>query len=440
MFPGPYDIRAYAYEAQCTYTNRTPVGAYRGVWGPIATLAQEGMIEAIARELAIPAVEVRRRNLIPEAAMPYTSITGQTYESGSYRESLELAVRQIDLEGLAARRAEAERRGKRRGIGLALFVEPTAFAGYESARVEVMPSGGVVVTVGTAPSGQGHETAFAQLAAGVLGVPIDQVEVRLGDSAQAPYGGGTGGSRSLVLGGGAVAEAAEDVARKVRRIAGKLLEAAPDDVVLEDGAAHVAGVPARSVSLAQVARVAYQRIRDLPEGESPGLESTQRHRPGATTTFANGCHAAEVEVDPETGRVNVLRYVAVEDCGVQLNPTLVEGQIHGGVAQGVGSTFLEHLAYGEDGQPLATTFMDYLLPTSTEVPPMAVLKIETPSPHTAFGMKGVGEAALIAAPACLSLAVADALGAPVSRLPLTPDAVWRALSPDRGTAATAATP
>jgi carbon-monoxide dehydrogenase large subunit len=429
MLLGPYRIPEVAYEIVCTYTHRTPTGAYRGVWGPIATQVQESLMEEVARVTGLSPLTVRQRNLIPPEAFPYRTATGMEYDSGHYALALEEAWRAADGDGAAARKAQSQAKGRRRGVGISLFVEPAAFAdedgvGYEMAQVEMDPRGTVTVRVGTCPSGQGHETAFAQIVACELGVTLEAVRVVVGDSAAVPYGGGTGGSRSLVLGGGAVASAARQLAERLRALAARQLEADAQDVVLAGGQAYVRGTPGRAVPVASLARAAYLEGSRRHPGAEAGLFAQASYRPGRAITFPFGCHVAEVEVDPETGQAKVVRYTAHEDCGPQLNPALVEGQILGGVAQGIGSVFLEHLPYGPDGQPLAQTLMDYLLPTAQEVGPVSVVSTSTPSPFTLYGAKGVGEAALIAAPAALSLAVQDALGCRVEELPLRPSDLW----------------
>lgn len=430
MLPGPYRVPAFAYRVRCTYTHRTPTGAYRGVWGPIATEVQESLIMAIAQACQLDSVEVRRRNLIPPTAFPYKTVTGHTYDSGDYGTLLETTLARADAAGFAGRRAKSASAGLRRGFGLSVFVEPSVFAGsegpgYEMARVEMDVRGTVQVSVGTAPSGQGHETAFAQWAADRLGVPMSDIEVRAGDTALIPYGGGTGGSRSLVLGGGAVVQASDGIAARLRRIAAHNLEADPDDVVLEAGMAHVRGVPERSITIRELAEIAYLHGKRRPKDMEAGLSEVASYRTSRSITFPFGCHVAEVEVDPETGVTRVVRYTAGEDCGPQLNPALVEGQILGGIAQGIGSVLLEHLVYDGQAQPLATTFLDYLLPGPEDVPNMEVVSTVTPSPHTPMGVKGVGEASLIAAPAAIAAALADAMGRPVTQLPVGVEEVWR---------------
>lgn len=430
MLPGPYRVPEYAYRIRCTYTHRTPTGAYRGVWGPIATEVQEALIQAIAEATGQNALEVRRRNLIGPDAFPYKTVTGNTYDSGNYGLLMDLTLERADAAGFAARRRESEARGLQRGLGLSVFVEPAVFAGsegpgYEMARVDMDPGGTVRIAVGTAPSGQGHETAFAQWAADRLGVPMDWIEVRAGDTSLVPYGGGTGGSRSLVLGGGAVLKAADAVAARLRAIAGFNLEADPEDIVLENGMAHVEGVPDRTLSIGELARIAYLHGRRRPKEMEAGLSETVSYRTARSITFPFGCHVAEVEVDPETGIVRVVRYTAGEDCGPQLNPALVEGQILGGVAQGIGSVLLEHLPYDTAAQPLATTFLDYLIPGPEDVPSVTVVSTVTPSPFTPMGVKGVGEAALIAAPAALALALEDATKRKVTRLPMEVSEICR---------------
>jgi aerobic carbon-monoxide dehydrogenase large subunit len=424
LVPGVYDVRSYAYEVVAALTNKAPVGPYRGVGWSVGQAARELLLDRVARELELDPAEVRRRNMVADEDLPYESCTGMVYDSGSFRASLELA---LDTAGYDDLRAEQERlraEGRYLGIGLSSFVEPTGFAGelsrqagfpvrsHDEATVRMDRSGHVTVAMGLPTQGQGIETTLAQVAADELGVPLEQVTVELGDTAAVPFGMGTFGSRAAVVGSGAVALAAGEVRLQLLRAAEELLEAALDDLVLEDGRVFVRGSPSPGVSVAEIA------------AEPVVLASTRAYEPGAS--YANGCVVAVVEVCPELGLVDVRDVVVVDDCGTAINPALVEGQIVGGVVQGVGSALLEALVYSEDGSLLTTTYTDYLLPTAGDAPRIEVRHLESPSPVTHGGVKGVGEAGLLAAPAAVAGAVADALapfGASFDALPLTPDAV-----------------
>lgn len=433
LISGPYDIREVSTIVDCAFSNKAPLGAYRGVWGPVATFVQEGIIDRVARALDQDPVEVRRRNLIADTAFPYVNAAGIEYDRGSYREAMETALEQLDYRGWRRRQAELRRDGRYLGIGLAVFVEPTAMVaseagevGYESVLLRVEPSGTVTAAFGLGPSGQGHETTMAQLIADELGIGVEDVVVLHGDTDSAPYGGGTGGSRSATIGGGAAITAGRRMRERISTIAAHLLEAAPADIELSGGAARVVGVPRAAVSLAEIARVAYQDVGRLPPGADAGLELVVRYQPRRAKTFSNGTHAAVVELDPATGLVRVLRYVVANDCGRLINPQIVEGQIQGGVAQGIGSAFFEQLRYDVDGQLTTASLMDYLLPEATDVPGLAIYHLETPS-DSEGGIKGMGEGSLIGSPAALASAVADALapfGVAIDRLPMDPESLW----------------
>lgn len=434
ILTGPYRIPAVSYRIDCVLTDKTPLGAYRGVWGPIATFVQEGIVTRVARAVGLDPVEVRRRNLIRAEDFPYQTPTGLVYDPGSYAEAMEAALHHFGYQAFRREQVSLRQEGRLVGVGVSVFVEPSAFAGseagevpYESCLLRMEPSGQVIAALGLGPSGQGHETTIAQVIADELGIAPEAVVVLHGDTDTVPYGGGTGGSRSAVTGGGAARRAARRVREKILRIAAHLLEADPGDLVLEGGRVHVHGVPARSLALEEVAYAAYLRTGELPPDLEPGLEALARYAPPAEMTFSNGCHVALVEVDRLSGQVRVLRYVVANDCGRLINPTIVEGQIQGGVAQGVGSAFLEWLHYDADGQLLTTTLADYLLPTAPDVPNIEILHLETPSANEG-GVKGMAEGSLIASPAALALAVQDALeplGVEVGTLPLTPDRVLR---------------
>lgn len=443
---GPYDIPNYERDVYAVVTNKAPMGPYRGVGRPMACFTIERTMDEIARRLSLDPLEVRRRNVI--RAYPHTTATGLVFESGSSAESLDLIEELIDLEAFRAEQRQLREQGVYRGLGLAAVVEHTALGpedaaskgidmvlGLETASVRAEPDGNVTLIVGTHSHGQGHETTFAQVVADEFGISPDQVTVRFGDTAVTPYGLGTWASRSTVYAGGATILAAGEVRDKALRIAASQLEISPDDLEMVGGEARVKGSPSSRMTFAEIARVANHRPDLLPADIEPGLEAVRRYRAPDPGTFSNSLHAAIAEVDVATGQVSLLRYVAIEDCGTVINPTIVEGQVQGGVAQGIGHALLEDAHYNEDGQPLATTFMDYLLPGFNEVPPIEVHHLESPSPHSLGGFKGMGEGGAINAPAAVAGAVADALapfGVAVDQTPVKMD--WIVASVERAAA------
>jgi carbon-monoxide dehydrogenase large subunit len=439
--PGPYKIRHYRFEANSVCTNKTPLGSYRGIARPAACFTIERAVDDLARELGLDPLEVRLRNLID--AYPYVTVTGLEIDSGSLVPAIHTVKEVLHYDDLRAEQAEERRRGRLVGIGFANYTEQTAhglteFAkrmlpvtvGFDSATVRMDPQGHVWIAAGIHSHGQGLETTLAQLAADELGVAIDDIQVVYGDTQVSPYGMGTFASRSAVIGGGAVIEAARAIRRKLEGIAARLLECAQDDLAYVKGAFHVRGVPTRSVSLRECARVAHHRAELIPD-IGPGLEATAFFvNPPGTGTFSNALHAAVVEVDPDTGEVAILRYVVIDDCGTVINPVIVHGQVVGGTVQGMGSALWEHLVYDEQGQLLSGTLMDYVLPTAAMVPPIEVVSLCTPSPITPLGMKGVGEGGAIAPGACLANAISDALaphGVTVNATPMTPESIHRLL-------------
>ena len=432
VLTGPYDIPYIATTIDCTYSNKTPLGAYRGVWGPIASFVQEGLIDRVARALDKDPAEIRRINMIRPDQFPYRNSAGMVYDQGSYGQSMEEALKLIDYEAFRARQAELRQKGRYVGVGISVFVEPTAMAsseagsvGYESVFIRVEPTGKVTAALGLGPSGQGHETTMAQLIADQVGVYVEDVVILHGDTDSAPFGGGTGGSRSGPIGGGAALVAGREMRGRLVKLAAHLLEAGEEDIELGGGQAWVAGVPDRAISIKQLAEIAYTHVKKLPEGFPIGLELVARYLPKRPVTFSNGTHVAEVEVDIASGAIRVVNYVVVNDCGRLINPMIVEGQIQGGVAQGIGSAFLESLRYDDQGQLMTTSLMDYLLPEATEVPRMTTRHLVTPSEGEG-GIKGMGEGSLIGAPAALVNAVSDALapfGAMVRQLPVGPNDV-----------------
>ncbi len=442
IIPGAYRIPAFDCEVRAAYTNTTPIDAYRGAGRPEATYLIERMIDRLADEIGMDPAEVRRRNFVPPDAYPYTSISTLVYDSGNYRPALDRALELADYAGFATRREESRTRGKHRGIGLSSYVEICGLApskanaalgvgwgGYESARVRVNPLGSVQVWTGTSPHGQGHETSWSQIVADQLGIRPDDVEVLHGDTLESPgMGVGTFGSRSLAVGGIAVHRATEKIREKVIQLAAHLLEASPDDVVFEGGKLFVKGVPERSKAYGEVVFQMYLAA-NLPDGMEPGLEATVYHDP-ANFTFPFGTHVCEVEVDPETGKVTIERYTAVDDCGVQVNPMIVEGQLHGGIVQGIGQALYEGAVYDENGQLLSGSMLDYHVPTAADVPSFELDHTVTPSPVNPLGVKGIGEAGTIGATPAVANAVIDALsplGIKHLDMPLTPERVWRAI-------------
>jgi carbon-monoxide dehydrogenase large subunit len=445
LLPGPYRVRHYDGHLRVVAQNKVVTSQYRAVGHPIATAVTEAMLDAIARDVGLDPAEVRRRNLIRPDELPWTSATGNVYDSGSYHAALERLLAAADYKRLRQEQAAARAAGRRLGIGLSCFVELTGpgaqfygvggapISGQDGATVRIEPSGAVTALVGITEQGQGMPTAVAQIVADELGVAVDAVAVRSGDTALMPYGGGTWASRGMPIGGSATILASRALADKVRRIAAALLEAHPEDIELAGGRAAVRGAADRGLGLAELARTVHFKSNEL-RGLEPSLDATVHFTNAQPWTFTNGAHLAVVEVDTETGRVSVLRYVAVDDCGRRVNPALVDGQIAGGVAQGLGGALMEHCAYDDAGQPLCGTLMDYAVPTAADVPPLELHHLETPAPSIVGGFKGAGEAGVTGAPAAILNAVNDALaplGAMITDQPLTAERVLRALRDGR---------
>jgi carbon-monoxide dehydrogenase large subunit len=440
--PGPYDLTAYRCKTYSVATNKPPFAPYRGVARPGVCFAIELTIDAIARAVGREAWEVRAENLVPSAAMPYTNITGKRYDSGDYPASLLTAK---DMIGLNAHRAGPSRdaQGRYLGIGFATYTEQTAhgtkvFAawglplvpGYDQAFVKLTPDGALEVKAGIPAIGQGLETTLAQIAHEMTGVPFDTIRVTLGDTATTPFSTGAYASRGIVMSGGAVSRAAEVVAGRVKAIAAHLLQVRPEVVTFCDGRIHAG---AASLSYADIGHAWYARPEQLPDHvNTGGLEVTEGYKPEVDTgLFSYATHAARVAVDAETGQVEILDYVIVEDCGRVVNPMIVEGQACGGAAQGVGTALFEECPYNDDAQPLASTLMDYLLPGPTELPNFRVHHTETLSPHSAHGIKGVGEGGAIAPAGAIVNAINDALaplGAVLRDIPANPDRVLAAIA------------
>jgi carbon-monoxide dehydrogenase large subunit len=446
IYPGPYTIPNVAGTIYGVYTTTTPVDAYRGAGRPEATYLLERLVDLFARKTGIDPVELRRRNLIGADQFPYNTATGLSYDSGNYQAALDKALGMIDYAGFRARQETARREGKYLGIGVTTYCEicglgPSQVAGavgfggglYDSAVVRVYPTGVVRVYLGTKPHGQGEETTFAQIVADELGLPIESVEIVSGDTEATPQGWGTYGSRTTAVGGTAVLNAARKVREKARKIAAHLLEAGEEDVEWRDGKFQVKGTPSRTKSFGEVALMA-NVAWNMPPDTEPGLEASAFFDP-TNFVYPFGTHIATVEVDKETGAVTILRYVAVDDCGPQINPVIVQGQVHGGVAQGIGEALQELAVYTDDGQLLTGTMMDYAVPRASQLPRFETDSTVTPSPVNPLGVKGVGETGTIASTVTVVNAVCDAL-APLGIThidkPLTAARVWAAIQQAEG--------
>jgi len=430
VLPGPYRIPNISFTLDGVFTNKTPVGAYRGAGRPEATYLLERIMDSVALRLQLDPADVRRRNFIPPDAFPHTTPMGTSYDSGEYAAALDKLLSMAEYAGL--RREQSQSRADVSkpliGIGISSYLEICAFGPWESATVRVEPSGKVTVLAGTSPHGQGHVTPFKQIVADELGVTLDDITVRFNDTAVVPTGVGTFGSRSAAIGGSAVLGASERVRDKILRIAADALEAAPGDVELEPGRIGVRGVPDRSTTVAAVAARAYSG--KVPEGDEPGLEANRFFKPEGET-FPFGMHLAVVEIDRDTGKVSLRRYLAVDDCGRVLNPMIVDGQRHGGIAQGVGQALLEEVIYDDSGQLATSTFGDYALPRAADFPPFELDRTVTPTPRNPLGAKGIGEAGTIGSTPAIVNAVVDALspfGITHLDMPTTPERIWRALT------------
>jgi carbon-monoxide dehydrogenase large subunit len=439
LYAGPYKTPAVYVEVRAVFTNTVPVDAVRGAGRPEATYVLERLADLAARELGIDRAEIRRRNFIDK--FPYQTPVALQYDSGDYFATLDAALDKSRWSSFEERRGEARKRGKLRGIGLSTYLEacgiaPSAVIGslgaraglYESANVRVHPTGSVSVFTGTHAHGQGHETTFAQLVADRLGIPVDNVEIVHGDTSKIPFGMGTYGSRSLAVGGSAIVAAVDKIIAKGRKIAAHLLEAGEGDVEFRDGKYVVAGTD-RAKTFGEVALTAYVPHK-YPAGLEPGLEENAFYDP-LNFTFPAGCHVCEVEVDPDTGAVEVVAFTVADDVGTVINPMIVEGQVHGGVTHGIGQALLEDCVYDEDsGQLLSGSFLSYTFPRASDVPSYDVSTKSTPCTHNLIGAKGVGEVGAIGAPPAVINAVVDALahlGVRHVEMPATPERVWRAI-------------
>src|SRR5712691_9014238 len=442
LLPGPYDFDLYRCRAAAVATNKYPILPYRGVARTGVCLAVEVIMDAIAREAGLEPYEVRLRNLVRPEQMPFENVVKKQFDGGDYPESMRRAVAAIGLPTIRERQRKGEPDGRLVGVGFSIFCEQGAMGtavladwgrpavpGYEQATVRLTADGDVDIRVGTHSHGQGHETTLAQVACEILGVDFDRIKVLQGDTLYSPFSTGTWGSRAIVMGGGAVARASRALAARAGRIGAWLLQADPADVRVADGSVVGRG---GSVTLREVARAWYLQPQNLPSDvDQGGLDVTAGYRPARDMgTFSYATHAALVAVDAGTGLIEILDYVVVEDGGKLVNPMIVDGQVQGGTAQGIGTCLLEAVPFDAQGQPLASTMLDYLLPGATEVPDIRVLHMETLSPHTEFGMKGIGEGGAVGPPAAIVSAVNDALravGAEVHDLPLTPERILEAI-------------
>lgn len=440
LLPGAYAIPNVDLEVHGVFTNTTPLGPYRGAGRPEAIYYIERLVDLLAQELGLDPAEVRRRNFISPAAFPYRTATGLTYDSGNYGAALDRALELVGYAQVRQAQREARQVGRYLGIGLSCYVElggatPSSMASlegspglWESAQIRVHPTAKLSLAVGTAGHGQGHETAFAQIVADTLGIPVEDVDVQFGDTDTTPFGFGTFGTRSMTVGGSAALLAARKVADKGRRIAAHLMEAAPEDTAFEDGRYFVRGAPGRAVTFQEVARAATMGFR-LGASEEPGLDA-QASFDAPNYTFSSGTHVCVVEVAAQTGRVTVQRYVAVDDCGRPINPLIVDGQMHGGIAQGIGQALYEHAIYDESGSLVTASLLDYAVPTAAQLGEYMTDRRDTPSPSNPLGVKGIGEGGTIAAPPAVVNAVVDALqpfGVRHLDMPLTPERVWQAM-------------
>ena len=439
---GCYKIPNVRTDIIGVFTNKCPTDELRGAGRPEATQMIEVTLDQVAHELGMDPVEIRRRNFIPREDFPAAVATGVVYDSGDYHGTLDRLLEHVDLDAFRAKQKELREDGIYRGLGLCTWTEicglaPSRITGpagvgvqaglWESAMVRVHNTGAVTVYTGTSPHGQGLDTAMAQIAADKLGVDTAVVDVIHGDTGTGPEGRGTYGSRSLATGGEAVARCTDKIVAKAKQIVAAELEAAPEDIVVENGKFSVRGSPDTGMALADVAGVAY--IGAVPEGMERGLEETMFYDP-ENFVFPFGAHACIVDVDAETGKATVVRYVAVDDCGNPINPLLIDGQIHGGVAYGIGQALYERVHYDEEGQLVTGTFVDYAIPTAAEMPMFETDRTVTPSPVNSMGVKGVGEAGTIAASAAVTNAVIDAirpLGVDYMNMPLSPMRVWQAI-------------
>jgi carbon-monoxide dehydrogenase large subunit len=438
---GAYRIQHLALKTFTVATNKAPMGPYRGVARPGACFAIERLVDELARELKREPFELRQQNIVTSAELPYRTAAGMRLDTGDYVSSLNIARDMVDLPAIRARQAQGEPDGRAIGVGFAFYTEQSGHGitewvkrksrvapGYESANARMLPDGSVIIHVGTHNHGQGHETTFSQIAAHELTISPELISIRYGDTATAPFGFGTFGSRSIVFGGGAVARSCRMLIEKIQKIGAHLLQTDIGQTSVASGAVHG---PAGSVSFAEIAYAANVRQEHLPSGMEPLLDVTGTYEPTETGgVFAYGTHAVVVAVEPDTGVVEILDYAVSEDCGTMINPMIVDGQVQGGIAQGIGTALYEEIPYDEIGQPLATTFGDYMVPCAPEIPAVRVAHIVHPARATEYGVKGLGEGGAIAPPAAIANAVSDAfrdIGASFNETPLTPRRVSEAV-------------
>ncbi|MGI8562489.1 MAG: aerobic carbon-monoxide dehydrogenase large subunit [Candidatus Dormibacter sp.] len=454
QLPGPYRLANYRYSFWSVFTNTVPVSPYRGAGRPQAVFVMERVIERVAHELGLDSLEVRRRNFIQPDQFPYdVGVSWQdggptVYDSGDYPGGFQLLLDSLGLDGARQQQAEARAEGRLVGLGVGCYVEGTGIGPYEGATIAILPDGTVSAATGLSTQGQGHETIFAQIVADELGVPLERISVTTGDTRRIGFGVGTFASRSAVVAGHAMLRAARSLREQTAKLASTTLEVAVEDLVFEAGAVHVRGVPEKSVPLgrltlvsnplryaygrdarfaAELAQRAYAKAdRPLPEGSRPGLSALEYYSPAAGV-FGFGMHAALVEVDRRTCNLKILRYVIVHDCGRIINPLIVDGQVLGGLAQGIGGAFYERIHYSPEGQIQNASFMDFLIPYATEIPPVELHHLETPSPRNELGVKGVGEAGTIPVPAVIANGLSDALGVPIDHVPLSPEELFQIL-------------
>jgi aerobic carbon-monoxide dehydrogenase large subunit len=437
MANGTYDIPAIRTTLTEVFTNKTPTDAYRGAGRPEATYFVERAMDMLAHELNMDPADLRRKNLIPKDKFPFATQMGAVYDSGDYEAALDLALQRSDWNGLKAARDAARAEGRLVGLGLAMYVEvcglgpssslPTG--GWEHGGVTVERDGRITATTGASPHGQGNETTFAQMLADQFGVPLEHITIQHGDTAIVKQGIGTFGSRSQAVGGTALHLAGGKVKAKMARFAAELLEANPDDLVFESGSIAVKGAPGAGKSFADVAAYAYVPV-PLPPGLEPGLSDEAFFEP-ANNTYPFGCHISMLEIDRETGEPKLLKLVAIDDAGQLINPLIVEGQIHGGLAQGVGQAMIEEAVYNEDGQLLTGTFMDYAMPRAIDFPRFELDATVTPTPCNPLGAKGVGEAGTLGSTPCIVNAAVDALsplGVKHVDMMLRPEKLWRIIN------------
>jgi carbon-monoxide dehydrogenase large subunit len=458
QLPGPYRLDNYRYDFTAVFTNCVPTSPYRGAGRPHAAFVMERIMDRLAAELGIDRAEIRRRNLIQPDEFPYdVGVTFQdggptVYDSGEYEAGLDLLLKEVGWDDFETRRAAARAEGRRIGIGIAAYVEGTGIGPYEGAAVDVNTDGTVTVATGLATQGQGHQTIFAQIVADELGVPIERINVTTGDTRRLGWGVGTFASRTAVVSGNAVQKAAAAVRRQALELASRVLEADPEDLELVDGAVEVVGAPGRGVQLDQLAgmanplryafgeesaetalltrRVYASQEVPLPDGTTPGLNAIEYYSPKCGV-FGFGMHAAVVEVEEATCDVRILDYVVQHDCGRIINPRIVDGQMYGGIAQGIGGALYERMAYDEEGQLQNASFMDFLMPYATEVPAPSLLHTETPSPNNVLGVKGVGEAGTIPVAGAIANAISDAIGVQIDKMPISPSQLFDLIRSDR---------